>query len=387
MNLLELTPSQMADLEFDCACGQHHSVGIHKILIGSGVVRETGRVLQELGFKRTYVLMDDHTQKAAGEAVLPLLCHEQLDYHCHVFGPHLVPDENCLGAALMHLEPEDDCIVAIGSGTLNDVCRLLSARTKIPYIIVCTAPSMDGYASTVSPMIIGGHKITLPGVYPLAIVADTDIMKDAPMEMLRSGFGDVLGKFTALADWRLSEKINGEYLCEDCFQLMKKVLNRCCENAPLLQKRDPKAVEAVTEGLILAGVAMGLVGNSRPASGAEHHMAHFWEVDLLSRQLPHPLHGNCVGLTAVLAASLYELSPELKELVGDQYPDRQKIEALLAACGAGTHPRDLGIDRDLLHRSLLHAMEIRERYTILRYLDKNQTLGRYADLVTSRYYS
>ncbi|MEG1427784.1 MAG: sn-glycerol-1-phosphate dehydrogenase, partial [Oscillospiraceae bacterium] len=283
---------------------------------------------------------------------------------------------------LLHMEEDDDFILAVGSGTLNDTARFLSARLHIPYGIVCTAPSMDGYASTVSPMIIDRTKITLPGVFPKVIIADTALMKNAPMEMLHAGYGDVLGKFTALADWNLAKEQHGEYFCGESAALMNKALKRCTDHAAKLQERDEAAVESVTQGLLFAGIAMGLVGNSRPASGAEHHMAHFWEIALLQANLPHPLHGNCVGAAAVVSASIYEFFPELSHLA----PNTSAIREFLHLAGCAVNPRELGISRELFHHSVLHAMEIRDRYTILRYGAERNRLPEIARVLTARFY-
>ena len=244
---------------------------------------------------------------------------------------------------------------------------------------------MDGFASTVSPLILDGKKITKPAVYPAAILADTSIMKDAPMPMLTAGFGDIIGKYTALADWRLSRDLNGEYYCEECAALMARAVEKCAENADGLRRRDEQAVEYVTEALVLSGIAMGMVGNSRPASGAEHHFAHTWEVDALARGEEHPLHGNSVGVAAVVSASLYELAADLLP-EGFQRPDKARILQCLEAAGACADPKALGIRRDLFFESVLHAMEIRERFTILRFLDGKALLPACAVELTNRFY-
>ena len=373
--------------ELDCACGKRHLVGIRSIRIGSGRLRELPQLLQELGARQVYLLADHNTWKAAGQQAANRMEGMGLPFHGRIFQTEkpLVPDEYAVGSALAAMEPGDDLILAVGSGTLNDTARILSARTGVPYVIVATAPSMDGFASTVSPLILDGKKITKPAVYPAAILADTSIMKDAPMPMLTAGFGDIIGKYTALADWRLSRDLNGEYYCEECAALMARAVEKCAENADGLRRRDEQAVEYVTEALVLSGIAMGMVGNSRPASGAEHHFAHTWEVDALARGEEHPLHGNSVGVAAVVSASLYELAADLLP-EGFQRPDKARILQCLEAAGACADPKSLGIRRDLFFESVLHAMEIRERFTILRFLDGKALLPACAVELTNRFY-
>lgn len=387
-NIWERSPAEFAGMDFLCPCGKRHSVGIQKIAIGSGRLEELPEIIRELGASRVCLLADQNTWRAAGERAHSLLLDAGLSPHARVFHSDkpLVPDEYAVGSALAAMEPEDELILAVGSGTLNDTARILSARTGVPYVIAATAPSMDGFASTVSPLILDGQKITKPAVYPAAIVADISVMKEAPMPMLTAGFGDIIGKYTALADWRLSRDLNGEYYCEQCAALMERAVEKCAENAAGLRARDAKAVELVTEALVLAGIAMGLVGNSRPASGAEHHFAHTWEVDALRRGEEHPLHGNSVGVAAVVSASLYELAAgELPP--GFVPPDKRRILSCLEAAGACTDPKTLGIRRDLFRESVLHAMEIRERFTILRFLYGKGLLPACAGELTGRFYN
>jgi len=385
--LTEMLPEEFAGLSYPCRCGRIHTVGIKKIRVASGCLAELPDIVRELGGGPVYMLADSTTFEAAAREAGHLLDAAGIPFHGKLFQTEkpLIPNEHTLGAALAELEPGDKLIIAVGSGTLNDTARFLSSRTGVPYMVVCTAPSMDGYASTVCPLILDGQKITKPGVYPQAILADTSILKEAPMPMLTAGFGDIIGKYTALADWRLSQIVNGEYYCEECAGLMAHAVEKCAENAAGLKARDGQAVQYVTEALILAGVAMGMVGNSRPASGAEHHFSHYWEVDALRWGQGHPLHGNSVGAAAVVSASLYELA-ESRLPEGFVLPDKGRIIQCLSAAGAATNPKDLGIRLDLFNESVLHAMEIRDRYTILRFLDGEGLLGGCAAELARRFY-
>ena len=385
--ILQKSPAELAGADFLCPCGKRHSVGIRKILMESGCLERLPEVLAELGASRVYLLADNNTYEAAGLRATELLTAAKLPWHGRVFQTEkpLVPDEYAVGSALAAMEPGDDLILAVGSGTLNDTARILSARTGVPYVIAATAPSMDGFASTVSPLILDGHKITKPAVYPAAIVADPSVLKEAPMPMLTAGFGDIIGKYTALADWRLARDLNGEYYCEQSVALMEKAVEKCADNAAGLRERDETAVRYVTEALVLSGIAMGLVGNSRPASGAEHHFAHYWEVDALRHKEEHALHGNAVGVAAVVSASLYELAANQLP-AGFPLPDKQRILSCLNAAGSCADPRSLGISRALFCESVLHAMEIRERFTILRFLDQKGLLAACAGELTNRFY-
>ena len=386
-SILDRPISQWAGMEYSCACGKSHKVDIQAIRVGSGVMQELPGILRDLGASHIFLVADNYTYEAAGRQVEQLLDQAGLSYHKRVFQTEtpLVPNEYALGSVLAAMTSQDDMLLAVGSGTLNDVTKYVSARTGIPYVIAATAPSMDGYASTVAPTILDDFKTTLPAVYPAAIVADVDILKDAPMPMLTAGFGDIIGKFTSLADWRLSHQLNGEYYCPEVAGVIEAAVETCAANAQALAQREPQAIQAVTEALILSGLAMGMVGVSRPASGAEHQMAHYWEMDALRRGEEHPLHGNAVGVGTVLAASLYEMAAEYLPQ-GFAAPDKGQILACLQAAGSCADPKELGIRRELCLKSLLHAMELRDRFTVQKLLEQKGKLSLCAQELVARYY-
>ena len=386
-SILDRPISQWAGMEYSCACGKSHKVDIQAIRVGSGVIQELPGILRDLGASHIFLVTDNYTYEAAGRQVEQLLDQAGLAYHKRVFQTEtpLVPNEYALGSVLAAMTSQDDMLLAVGSGTLNDVTKYVSARTGVPYVIAATAPSMDGYASTVAPTILEGFKTTLPAVYPAAIVADVDILKDAPMPMLTAGFGDIIGKFTSLADWRLSHQLNGEYYCPEVAGVIEAAVETCAANAKALAQRGPQAIQAVTEALILSGLAMGMVGVSRPASGAEHQMAHYWEMDALRRGEEHPLHGNAVGVGTVLAASLYEMAAEYLPQ-GFAAPDKGQILACLQAAGSCADPKELGIRRELCLESLLHAMELRNRFTVQKLLEQKGKLSLCAQELVERYY-
>lgn len=386
-SILDRPISQWAGMEYSCACGKSHKVDIQAIRVGSGVIQELPGILRDLGASHIFLVTDNYTYEAAGRQVEQLLDQAGLAYHKRVFQTEtpLVPNEYALGSVLAAMTSQDDMLLAVGSGTLNDVTKYVSARTGVPYVIAATAPSMDGYASTVAPTILDGFKTTLPAVYPAAIVADVDILKDAPMPMLTAGFGDIIGKFTSLADWRLSHQLNGEYYCPEVAGVIEAAVETCAANAQALAQREPQAIQAVTEALILSGLAMGMVGVSRPASGAEHQMAHYWEMDALRRGEEHPLHGNAVGVGTVLAASLYEMAAEYLPQ-GFAAPDKGQILACLQAAGSCADPKELGIRRELCLESLLHAMELRDRFTVQKLLEQKGKLASCAQELVARYY-
>lgn len=385
--ILTKTIEEMADMEFDCSCGKKHRVDIKHIYVGENVYNRILDVAKEILPKEILLVSDNNTYKALGKRVENELTESgyKINNIILVSDGDLIPDEKAIGRVLVEVNSETELIVAVGSGSINDICRIISAKTHIPYVIMGTAPSMDGYASTVSPLIIDGAKVTYPGTNPYAIIADSNIMKDAPFEMICAGFGDILGKYTALSDWRLSNTIHNEYFCDTTEKLVRNAMYKCFENIEGAVKRDVKAIEYISGALILSGIAMTLSGNSRPASGAEHHLSHYWEIDKLSRKLEHPLHGNSVGVGTVISAWLYK-KLNIEERFGIETPVPEIIINLLNSIGAKSNPKALGIEKELFHRSVIHALEIRPRYTILQYAKTENMLEECANELTNLFY-
>ncbi|MBQ2249350.1 MAG: iron-containing alcohol dehydrogenase, partial [Clostridia bacterium] len=166
--------------------------------------------------------------------------------------------------------------------------------------------SMDGYASTGAAMITAGMKVTYSAGLPEGIIADVDVLKNAPMEMIKAGYGDIIGKYSALSDWRLAKEALGEYFCEYVWELTMSMLKQILPLAKKLLNRDADSVKTLTEALIGVGIAMSFVGNSRPASGSEHHLSHFFEITGIVHGEEYLPHGIDVLYSAALTARLRE---------------------------------------------------------------------------------
>lgn len=388
--ILNLAMNDMSETAFDCSCGRHHNFSIHDIAIGKGTIGEVVSVAEP--FKKGKILMiaDNNTYKAAGERTKTLLTDAGFEVKLVCFDRGegiLIPDESVIGIVLEELDLDVSLMVAVGSGTINDTAKFVSSRTKIPYIIVCTAPSMDGYVADGAPLINQGVKISHPACLAYGVVGDTDIMKEAPMHMIHAGFGDVVGKITALADWDLAVNVIDEYRCETCVELVNRALTKCFSHAEALAHRDETAILYLIEALTLTGVAMGLLNISRPASGAEHMLSHYWEMDFIRRNKYPELHGIKVGVaTPVVAAFFAEMTDLLPESTKALAPTPEEVEALLKKAGCPTSPLEIGIERDLFHRSLVECYTVRPRYSIFQYAKENGRLKAIADKLTKDIY-
>ncbi len=310
---------------YSCSCGRQHVCALKYLNIGRGIVTEVPKMLEAVGSKKPFVVADPNTWKAAGERVDQILTEagiEHVNYLVPMDRPK--PGEWEVGSVVMHLDPSCDLLLAIGSGVLNDICKVVSLATGIPNAVVGTAPSMDGYASNSSSMEVNKVKSTLYNHAPCGILLDTEILAQAPMRMLQAGFGDMIAKYIATCEWRISHLITDEYYCEEVAELMRHALAKVVAGADGIPARDPDAVGTIAEGLVLAGIAMAYAQISRPASGLEHYFSHMWEMMALEREQPYDLHGIQVGVGTVLTLKLYQ---HIRALV----PSKEKAEAHMAA--------------------------------------------------------
>ena len=296
-----------------CACGRTHSMVMDYVSICPGAVKEIPAGLKAIGGTKPFIVCDENTKAAAWPFVEPVLAAAGIQYSLYCFpGAHIEPDEQAMGSLAMAYDPSCDCIMGIGSGVINDCCKIMAKITGHKQMIVGTAPSMDGYASNSSAMIRDRIKVSIYDPSPAAIICDIDIIKNAPMRMLWAGFGDMLAKYIAICEWRISNLVTGEYYCENIADLMRASLRKIVENAPQLKTRDEKAVQATVEGLVLSGVAMSYAGISRPASGLEHYFSHLWEMMALDRGNSYELHGIQVGVGTLITLKLYDKIREMK---------------------------------------------------------------------------
>ncbi|MBQ4264043.1 MAG: iron-containing alcohol dehydrogenase [Clostridia bacterium] len=308
---------------YDCACGRHHQMDMDYIKIGSGAVSSIPEGLAAMGVKRPFIVCDVNTKKAAWDKVKPVLDAADIEYTFFCFPMEQVePDEHAMGSMVLAFDPKCDCVLGIGSGVINDSCKVLAHAVGRKQMIVGTAPSMDGYASSSSSMVINGCKVSLINACPAAIICDIDIIKDAPMRMLHAGLGDMLAKYIGLCEWRIVELINGEYRCENVAALMRASVDKIVANAPGLRRREPAAVQATVEGLVLSGIAMSYAGSSRPASGLEQYFSHLWEMMALERSVPYELHGIQVGVGTLLGLQVYDH-------IRTMTPDKEKALAFV----------------------------------------------------------
>ena len=287
----------------DCACGKHHTCPIEAVYIENGAIDHL-RDLCGVG-ESVLLVADENTYAAAGALTEAALSHARVRKHVFDGSTVMVPDERAIEAVEAVLGDARQ-LIAIGSGVMQDLCKYLSHVHGIPYIVVCTAPSMDGYASNGAAMILNGMKHTVAAGLPRALLADVEVLRHAPLEMIKAGYGDVIGKYSALNDWKLSRVVNDEYFCPYIYGLTMEKVSRTGELAEGLLARRAESVQALMEALVVIGILMSFAGSSRPASGSEHHLSHFFEITGIVKNRPYLTHGIDVAYSTVVTAALRE---------------------------------------------------------------------------------
>ncbi|MBO4284390.1 MAG: sn-glycerol-1-phosphate dehydrogenase [Clostridia bacterium] len=412
-----------------CACGKIHDAGFDRMNVGSGAVGTVALEAKRLGGTRAFLLSDENTAKIGGDRVKGLLTSAGIPVVSCVLPAAVEPDEAGVDAAEKCFDPACDLIVTVGSGVLNDIGKCLAAKAGVPYIVVATAPSMDGYASSSAAMVVDGLKVSLPRRCADVLIGDTDLLMTAPDEMLIAGLGDMIAKYVSIAEWRISHLVTGEYYCERVAAAVREALSVCVKNAKGLLSRDPAAIEAVFEGLVLSGAAMNYAGLSRPASGVEHYFSHIWDMRGLAFKAPVALHGTQCAVGTLCAATVYdkllEVKPdrdealravrafdrdgwfktlrafvgpgadamiaaeardgkydpvkhearlgilldnwqEIQTIVREEIPRANEIRSLLASIGAPTTPEGIGQKRSELPLTFAATRDVRDKYVLSR---------------------
>ena len=306
----------------------------------------------------------------------------------------LIPDENACNEALKTAS-NNDYLLAVGSGTLNDIAKDVSTMLKIPCGVLATAPSMDGYASKGAALMKGEYKITDDVNAPEDILIDTDIICSAPKIMIAAGVGDILGKFTCLTDWKLSTYLTNESYNEKAADLMKKAVEECYINIEGIILNKAESVAKLMDALITAGLSMAMCGNSRPASGSEHHMSHFLEMDFIKKGGVMPLHGIKVGIATLISLELYNylLRENVKfyncERVYDlvkELPKIEKIKDILIRLNCPVRMSDIGVTKDVMIEMIDKAYLVRDRFTILTLIHNLNLSNKIKPLIMDKYF-
>ncbi|WP_343208890.1 sn-glycerol-1-phosphate dehydrogenase [Anaerolentibacter hominis] len=405
-----------------CSCGKIHEMDTKEVWIEQDGAAKLKELLEEgmlKSFRKPVILSDTNTNTAAGDRIgrickIPSAVLPAVGLHADNHGVALAQEK---------LPSDAGLILAVGSGTIHDIARYVAHARGISFVSVPTAASVDGFVSSVAAMTWDGFKTTLPAVSPVCVVADVTVISRAPYRLTASGVSDLLGKYTALTDWKISHLLTGEYICENICRYEMEAVNEVRDAAHGLREGCEDAYEKLIYALILSGIAMQLCGNSRPASGAEHHMSHLWEMEILNPALD-AYHGEKVSLGLLQVIREYEklrlaiesksctvhayeglpmdflretfgikdrmegilrentpdpclLVPEqrLREKLPEiaavlaELPDANMLTGLMKRAGCVHSPEEIGLDPELIPVSLRLSPFVRNRLTLMRIIN------------------
>jgi glycerol-1-phosphate dehydrogenase [NAD(P)+] len=400
------------------------------VTIGENALATLLQFCEDKGMTDFLLVADSNTFPVLGRKVEAALQVRGWDVRSVVFRePAVVPDEDFIFQVLLQADQIERTYLAVGSGTLTDITRIVSHRTRCRFISLPTAPSVDGFTSPSASLVVRRIKTTVMAQPPMAVFADLGTLADAPQAMIAAGYGDILGKAIALADWKLGHLLWDEPYSPEIAARVRKALDDCIEATAEIGRATPTGIRKLMFSLVDSGLCMLDYGNSRPAAGSEHYMSHFLEMKLLREGRPAVLHGAKVGLCSLLAAELYarlrkidrsqavtrlanttqperttdmqrirqafgpiaeslfvEQAPfldvtaegfdrlkqrilehwdEVQSLAAD-VPSPEKLAYLLSQAGGATRPAGLGLSDEELQQALVESHFLRNRFTICK---------------------
>ncbi|MBE6595179.1 MAG: sn-glycerol-1-phosphate dehydrogenase [Ruminococcaceae bacterium] len=403
----------------NCPCGKQHTFVTERVEIESGLTAKTGAILADAGFPKKVLVVSDEPALRAADGVLESLFAAGFEV------TRLVYAKMTYARIEQVREVEALCdgvdgIIAVGTGSVNDICRVASYQKGKKFCIFATAPSMDGFASDTAPIIENNFKNSWKAEQPSVILADTKILAKAPLELKAAGFGDMVAKYIGIFDWRLANLLIDEYYCPAVAELTMQGVEKVMSLAEKVAGEDEEAAGSIMEGLILSGLGMKLAMSSRPASGAEHVVSHYWECYKLARGIWPEFHGKKVGVASVLINRIYHniadrvesvdpiadpsdwdavraafdatqheelmklntptitdkvdparlkaIWPEVRRLVKEILPTDAEMMRLMRAAGAVTDPADVHVSEELLEKGLRYHSYMRYRVLLTRLL-------------------
>jgi len=296
----------------NCECGNKHEFNIKDIVVESNATNRLGEILKKNKFPKNILVVADKTTLSVSQGIQKALKDFNATYY--IYEELRVATMQEVNKIEDLIKGQDIGVLAVGTGSIHDTCRMATARQSKMLCLFATAPSMDGFASYNAPIVDNNFKITYEAKSPEVIIADTKILASSPSELKSAGFGDMVAKYVALIDWQVSHLITGESYCKRVAGLTRYATDKVFEMADKVTLNDEECAKKIFEGLILTGIAMSFTKTSRPASGTEHIMAHFIECkELLENKLPN-YHGRDVGVCTLKVLKYYQKLSKFKKV-------------------------------------------------------------------------
>ena len=413
----EMLDSLLAGKLSDPDGGGMLTLPLKHIVLARGLGEAAASLVAPLSFgKSVAVVMDPDTRAVMGGKVAASLATAYAVDEI-VLPRHPHPDIDAVNGVIAKTETAN-ALIAVGSGSVNDITKYAAHLTGKPYAVFGTAPSMNGYTSVSAAITEGGLKKSLPATLPKGVFLDLDVMATAPQRLIASGFGDSLARATAQTDWLMAHLLLGKPYRETPFMLLADDEDAMIAAAPELKAGDVRAIELLVRTLVMSGLGMTLCGGSYPASQGEHLIAHY--IDMRGQDLPQAYHGEHISVTTLTMARLQErmlalptlqLAPtrdteasmidkfgeevgracwiafrpkvfdkdatdQLNRKLADDWPaickslrsvarSETEIRKALIAVGAPTTPGDVGLPLPFYREAVANARLIRDRFTML----------------------
>jgi len=432
-SIVEKKTSDLMNISFHCVCGKTHEIPIKYLCVKKGAVNEIGSKMAELGMAgKGGLVYDKKIENEVIKNIKDALKGQGITFTCFPVGDgreKIPPEIERAQQLAVQINGSADYLISAGSGVISDLTKKAAKILDLPYLLVATAPSMNGYTSSMAALTDRGVKQTLLIPPAQAVFADISILQEAPLPMVRSGLGDIVSKSVCNADWKLSQIVKNTYFCPVPFRMTDKTEPLYLEAAEEIGLRTEHGIEVLTDGIMRSGLSMTVIGTSTPSSGAEHVLAHYWDLIALIDKKEKLFHGVQVGVATLIILKLYEYMgnyPVRKKLnmrkLENEYPSREQagwvieqkfgryaqgvkeeffkkytewkqkkkeiekiidnwdslwdtlapfirpagpVEHALKVSGSAAKYTDLGKKREEVIDALLHAPLIRGRYTIL----------------------
>ena len=363
--------------------------------------------MQEHAYHTVYMIEDENTCRVYGEELEAYLNANGIASDRVILEADVVPNEASVFRILVNMKRQYDYILGVGSGTLNDLCKFISYKLSLNYGIAATAPSMDGFASVGAALITDNLKTTYDCHVPTAIFGDLDVLANAPLDMIKAGLGDIVGKYNCLVDWKIAHMINGEYYCQTIVDMVYKSIKEVVAHADGVITRDKAAVKAITEALIETAMAMGFAHHAPVFHGTKVGLATpgviamwkklardgidfaacrkrvkafdkaAWEAMVLDRfeaaapgvlALEEKAGKNDIEAALKRIDIMEEKWPDIQAVIEQELPQPEEVTAILKSVEAPYRPMQVGIDEAMTRDGVILAKEVRVRYGLLQLL-------------------
>ncbi len=351
------------------------------IFVGDQAIEEFLKFCKEKEYKKFYLIADENTYRVLGDRVLAAIQGQGWDVICQILHPeHLHADDFSLTRVFATYDAQPRVFVAVGSGTITDITRFTSHRSRNPFVSFPTAASVDAYTSKNAPVTVGGLKGSIYCHAPVAIFTEISTVCESPRFLTASGFGDSISKFTSSSDWKYSHLIWDCAFDPDIYEHALHAARQSADAVESINRSDPDGMARLMDSQFESGFCMADFANSAPASGGEHHIAHLWEMMYHWAGRDGLFHGHAVGVATIIEAEWYE---RLRAL------SKGEAEALLkkaAVPDKATQIKSIEAHVPLIAEELVHGNPIylqladpalleRSRQRILEHWDEIQAIA------------